>query len=43
MHCASRYNMNTRKIFAILGAFITGGIGLVLLGSITEAAAAPYN
>jgi hypothetical protein len=32
--------MNTRKIFTILGALITGGIGLTLLGSAPEAAAA---
>jgi hypothetical protein len=32
--------MNTRKIYAMLGALITGGIGLTLLSSASEAAAA---
>jgi hypothetical protein len=31
------------KILALIGALITGGVGIALLSSATEAAAAPYN
>ena len=35
--------MNTRKVIAILGAFITGGLGFALLSSASEAAARKFS
>ena len=38
-----RKEMNTRKMFAILGALITGGIGIVTIGAQSAEAALTMN
>jgi hypothetical protein len=38
-----RKEMNTRKMFAILGALMTGGLGLVTIGAQSAEAALSTN
>jgi hypothetical protein len=35
--------MKTRKILAVIGALITGGLGITIVSSASEAAASSWN